>query len=37
VFINSVPVTVQFFPITDLVVGFDGFGSAGDVIEIIFV
>ena len=37
VFINSVPVTVQFFPITDLVVGFDGFGNAGDVIEIIFI
>lgn len=37
VFINSVPVTVQYFPITDLVVGFDGFGNAGDVIEIIFI
>lgn len=37
VFINSVPVTVQYFPITDLVVGFDGFGNAGDIIEIIFI
>lgn len=37
VFINSVPVTVQYFPITKLVVGFDGFGSPSDVIEIIFI
>lgn len=36
VFINSVPVTVQFFPITDLVVGFSGFGTT-ELIEIIFV
>lgn len=37
VFINSVPVTVQYFPVTYLVVGFDGFGNAGDIIEIIFI
>jgi hypothetical protein len=37
VYINSVPVTVQYFPATFLVVGFDGFGNAGDVIEIIFI
>lgn len=37
VFINNVPVTVQYFPVTKLVVGFDGFGNAGDVIEIIFI
>ena len=37
VYINSVPMTVQYFPATFLVVGFDGFGNAGDVIEIIFI
>ena len=37
VFINSIPVTVQYFPATFLVVGFDGFGNAGDIIEIIFI
>jgi len=37
VFINSVPVTIQYFPITNLVVGFDGFGNSGDIIEIIFI
>lgn len=37
VFINSVPVTVQYFPVTYLVVGFDGFGNAGDIIEIVFI
>ena len=37
VYIDSIPVTVQYFPITYLVVGFDGFGSEGDVIEIIFI
>jgi hypothetical protein len=37
VFINSLPVTVQYFPVTYLVVGFDGFGNAGDVIEIVFI
>lgn len=36
VFINSVPVTVQYFPITNLVVGFSGFGTT-EIIEIIFV
>ena len=37
VYINSVPMTVQYFPATFLVVGFDGFGNAGDVIEIISI
>jgi hypothetical protein len=37
VYINSVPMTVQYFPATFLVVGFDGFGNAGDIIEIIFI
>jgi hypothetical protein len=36
VFINSVPVTVQYFPVTNLVVGFSGFGTT-ELIEIIFV
>jgi len=36
-FINSLPVTVQYFPVTYLVVGFDGFGNAGDIIEIVFI
>ena len=36
-FINSVPVTVQYFPVTYLVVGFDGLGSPSDIIEIIFI
>jgi len=37
VFIDSIPVTVQYFPITYLVVGFDGFGDESDIIEIIFI
>jgi len=37
VFIISIPVTVQYFSATFLVVGFDGFGNAGDIIEIIFI
>jgi hypothetical protein len=36
VFINSVPVTVQYFPITYLVVGFEGLGTT-EIIEIIFI
>jgi hypothetical protein len=36
VFVNSIPVTVQYFPITYLVVGFEGFGTT-EIIEIIFI
>jgi hypothetical protein len=36
VFIDSIPATVQYFPITNLVVGFSGFGTT-ELIEIIFV
>jgi hypothetical protein len=37
VFVNSIPVTVQYFPVTYLVVGFEGFGESDDIIEIIFI
>lgn len=36
VFMNSIPVTVQYFPITYLVVGFEGLGTT-EIIEIIFI
>lgn len=36
-YVNSIPVTVQYFPSTQLVVGFDGFGNESDIIEIIFI
>lgn len=36
VYMNGTPVTVQYFPATDLVVGFDGFGTT-ELIEIIFI
>jgi len=36
VYMDSIPVEVQYFPITKLVVGFDGFGTT-ELIEIIFI
>jgi len=36
VFMDSIPVTVQYFPVTYLVVGFEGFGTT-EIIEIIFI
>jgi len=36
VYMNSIPVEVQYFPITKLVVGFEGLGTT-EIIEIIFI
>jgi hypothetical protein len=36
VFMDSIPVTVQYFPATQLVVGFEGLGTT-EIIEIIFI
>ena len=36
VFMDSIPVTVQYFPVTYLVVGFEGLGTT-EIIEIIFI
>jgi hypothetical protein len=36
VYVDSVPVEIQYFPVTKLVVGFDGLGTT-ELIEIIFI